>query len=605
MYRYDQFDHTLVTQRVDQFRDQVQRRLAGDLSEEEFKPLRLMNGLYLQLHAYMLRVAIPYGVLSSRQMRALATIARTYDKDYGHFTTRQNIQYNWIKLEQICDLLADLARVEMHAIQTSGNCIRNVTADPWAGACPDEVEDPRIYCEIIRQWSTFHPEFSFLPRKFKIAVTAAEPDRAAVKFHDIGLIIRRNGQGHVGFEVLVGGGQGRTPRVAQTIRPFLAKTDLLSYLEAILRVYNRYGRRDNLFKARIKILVENLGIDAMREKVDAEWQTMRGPIGAGGLDLPQAEIDRIHAYFTPPAWKNIAQTPDKNEDVRLDMRGGGRAGAAPSGVNGDLNGGTKADRNGDTKADRNGHANGDPRGDLKGDRNGDFDRFVRYNTAPHRQPGYAIVTISLKSSDMPPGDAGADQMDAIADLAKRYSFDEVRVTHSQNLVLPHVEQTDIAAVWQELCRIGLGHANIDMISDIICCPGMDYCALATARSIPVAKRIQDHFHDLRRQYDIGSLQIKISGCINACGHHHAGHIGILGVDRRGEEYYQITLGGSADHDATVGRIIGPAFSARDIIGAIDTIVATYLDLRRDGEIFLQTWRRIGLAPFKERLYAAS
>lgn len=569
MYRYDEFDRTLVLERVAQFREQVARRLKGDLTEEEFKPLRLMNGLYLQLHAYMLRVAVPYGMLSSSQMRGLAAIARRYDKGYGHFTTRQNIQYNWIKLEEIGDILEDLAKVEMHAIQTSGNCIRNVTADPWALAARDEIEDPRVYCEIIRQWSTFHPEFSFLPRKFKIAVTGAKEDRAAVKVHDIGLILKHGPKNQIGFEVLVGGGQGRSPYIAKTIREFLPKHDLLSYLEAILRVYNRFGRRDNIFKARIKILVHAIGIEEMGQRVEAEWENMRRsplddsplaggplagpPLAAPPLDLPQAEIDRIDAYFAPPAWKSLPDTC--------------------------------------------------PQLDQQRSINPAFDRFVTHNTALHRTDGYAIVEISLKSPGAPPGDASDSQMEAIADLAETYSFDEMRVTHTQNLVLPHVEKSDLHKIWQRLVEIELAEANSGMISDIICCPGMDYCALATTRSIPVAKRISAHFQDLQRQYDIGPLGIKISGCINACGHHHVGHIGILGVDRRGEEYYQVSLGGCAGHDAAIGKIVGPAFSSQDIVGAIDKVVGTYLDQRLQGERFLDTWRRIGQEPFKENLYA--
>jgi len=548
MYRYDRYDTQLVTERVSQFRDQVARRLDGSLSEEQFRPLRLLNGLYLQLHAYMLRVAIPYGTLSSAQMRMLAHIARRYDRGYGHFTTRQNIQFNWTRLEEAPDVLADLAKVEMHAIQTSGNTIRNTTADPFAGVAADEIEDPRITCEIIRQWSTLHPEFSFLPRKFKIAVTGALDDRAAVKVHDIGLILRRNEASETGYEVMVGGGQGRTPMIAKTIRDFLPKDHLLSYLEAILRVYNLAGRRDNKYKARIKILVHETGVDRFRDQVEAEWAALRKT----GPDLDPAEVARIARFFAPPAYDSV---------------------------------------------DSAGY-----RAMLFEDQA--FADWVRANVAPHKQDGYAIASISLKPEGAPPGDATADQMDAVADLAVRFSLDEIRVTHEQNLVLPHVRQSDLYELWQGLRKHGLATANIGLIGDIIACPGLDYCGLATARSIPVAQRISRLFSSLDRQHDIGELRLKISGCINACGHHHVGHIGILGVDRKGDEVYQITLGGRADENAAIGKIIGPAFASEDVVEAVETIVRTYIGLRQDGERFVDTYERVGQKPFKEALYDA-
>ncbi len=550
MYRYDRFDTQLVTERVAQFREQVRRRMSGELSEEEFRPLRLLNGLYLQLHAYMLRVAIPYGTVSAAQMRMLAEIARRYDRGYGHFTTRQNIQYNWTKLEDAPDILADLAKVEMHAIQTSGNTIRNTTADPFAGVAANEIEDPRIYCEAIRQWSTLHPEFTFLPRKFKIAVTGTPDDRAAIKVHDIGLALRRDADGAVGFEVMVGGGQGRTPMIAKTIREFLPKRHLLSYLEAILRVYNLGGRRDNKYKARIKILVHAMGADEFRRQVEAEWALIRD----AGPDLDDAELARIAAHFAPPAY----------DDEMPDPRG---------------------------------YA-----GRLLEDRN--FAAWARSNVAAHRRNGYAIANISLKPEGGVPGDATALQMDAVADLAARFSFDEIRITHEQNLVLPHVRQSDLYDLWRGLRAHGLATANIGLIGDIIACPGLDYCGLATTRSIPVAQRISTLFGDLDRQHDIGEIRLKISGCINACGHHHVGHIGILGVDRKGAEYYQITLGGRADESAAIGKIIGRAFAAEDIVDAVETIVNLYIHRRRDSERFIDAYERLGPAPFKEALYGA-
>jgi len=549
MYRYDDYDRTVVDERVEQFRDQVRRRVAGELSDDEFKPLRLMNGLYLQLHAYMLRIAIPYGTLSSTQLRKLAHIARRYDKGYGHFTTRQNLQFNWIRLEDTPDILAELATVEMHAIQTSGNCIRNVTADHFAGVAADEIEDPRIYCEIIRQWSTFHPEFSFLPRKFKIAVTGAPHDRAAVKVHDIGLRMHRNEAGEIGFEVLVGGGQGRTPLIAKPIRPFLPKRHLLSYLEAILRIYNQLGRRDNLYKARIKILVDSVGADRFTQLVEEEWQQIRD----GYLDLPAAEIERIRAHFAPPPYETLADDTEYAAQLRRDFL---------------------------------------------------FARWARTNVTAHKRPGYAVVTLSLKPTGGVPGDATDAQMDAVADLADRYGFGEVRVSHEQNLVLPDVEQADLYELWRRLEELGLATPNVGLAGDIIACPGLDYCALANARSIPVAQQISKHLGDLTKLLDIGELKIKISGCINACGHHHVGHIGILGVDKHGSEFYQITLGGSADEQASIGDIVGPSFGADKVVDAVETIIDTYLHVRQDNERFLDTYRRVGLKPFKEKLYAA-
>ncbi len=550
MYSYDEFDQRLVEERVAQFRDQVARRLSGELSEEEFKPLRLMNGLYLQLHSYMLRVAIPYGVLSAVQLCALARIARRYDKGYGHFTTRQNIQFHWVALSEVPDILAELASVGMHAIQTSGNSLRNTTADHYAGVAADEAADPRVYAEIIRQWSTLHPEFSFLPRKFKIALSAGERDRAAVKTHDIGLFVRRDGAGRLGFEVLVGGGQGRTPILAKRVREFLPEAHLLSYLEAILRVFNELGRRDNLYKARIKILVHELGIEKFAELVEAEWQAIKD----GALKLPVEEIERIRDHFAPPAYEEIA-TPVAALEARR------REDAA-------------------------------------------FARWLSHNTAAHFKPGYAIVNLSLKAIGQVPGDMSAEQMDAVATLVERYSLGELRVTHEQNLTLPHVKAADLHALWQAILPLGLATPNIGLASDIIACPGLDYCALANARSIPIAQRISERLASLERQEEVGELRIKISGCINACGHHHVGHIGILGVDKQGEEFYQMTLGGHAEADASLGTIVGPAFSSADIVDAVERVVEAYLGLREGGERFIDTYRRLGLEPFKETLYAA-
>ena len=549
MYLYDTIDQSLVDQRVEQFRDQVRRRLNGALSEDEFKPLRLMNGLYLQLHAYMLRVAIPYGTLSADQMRKLADISRRYDKGYGHFTTRQNLQYNWPKLDETPDILAELATVQMHALQTSGNCIRNVTADQYAGAAAGEVADPRIVAEVIRQWSTLHPEFSFLPRKFKIAVTGTVRDRAAVRVHDIGIIIKRDREGELGYQVIVGGGLGRTPKIGVTLRDFLPERHLLSYLEATLRVYNQAGRRDNKYKARIKILVHETGREEFTRQVEAEWQQIRD----SAVDLPAGEYERIAAFFAPPAFEELPGDDGEFARFRLEDRG--------------------------------------------------FADWVRTNVAPHQKPGYAIANITLKPEGGIPGDATAEQMDAVATLAERFSFAEIRVTHEQNLVLPHVRQADLHSLWRDLKRYDLAAPNLGLISDIIACPGMDYCALATARSIPLAQDISSHFADLDRQHHIGELKLKISGCINACGHHHVGHIGILGVDKRGEEFYQITLGGSADEAPSIGKIIGPALPYDKVVGAIETLTDTYLDIRTGDERFVDTVRRVDVDPFKEALYA--
>ncbi|MDB5662967.1 MAG: sulfite reductase [Sphingomonas bacterium] len=542
MYRYDEYDQAMVDARVEDFRDQVNRRLAGEMSEDQFKPLRLMNGLYLQLHAYMLRVAVPYGTLDSRQMRMLGHVARKYDRGYGHFTTRQNIQYNWIKLEQAPDILAELATVEMHAIQTSGNCIRNISSDQFAGAAADEVTDPRPWAELLRQWSTFHPEFTYLPRKFKIAVIAADEDRAAMRLHDIGIQLTTR-DGVLGAKIYVGGGMGRTPMVGPEIKDFVGADELLSYIEACLRVYNRYGRRDNIYKARIKILIHELGADEYRRQVEEEFAHVK----ALGIDPPKAEWDRISAFFAPPPF----ETGLSDEIDRSDP---------------------------------------------------DFALWLDQNVRPHKAPGYAMVTISLKPIGGIPGDASADQIDLMADLAERYSFDELRVTHAQNIVLPHVRKADLHALWQQLDGAELASANLDLISDIIACPGLDYCSLANARSIPLAQKIAQRFADPQRQRDLGELKLKISGCINACGHHHAGHIGILGVDRKGEENYQLLFGGSGAEDASLAKIVGPGFSEDGVVDAVEKATDVYLGLRQDGERFLDTYRRVGMQPFKEAIY---
>ncbi len=546
MYRYDEFDAEFVNARVAQFRDQVERRLDGRLSEAEFRPLRLMNGLYLQLHAYMLRVAVPYGTLRSEQLRMLAHLADKYDKGYGHVTTRQNMQFNWPVLGDVPDMLADLASVEMHAIQTSGNCIRNVTCDPYAGAAADEIEDPRPLAELLRQWSMLHPEFSFLPRKFKIAVTGAPThDRAMVRAHDIGIEVVRGPSGEVGYHIIVGGGLGRTPIIGETLRAFCPKDELLPYLDATMRVYNRFGRRDNKYKARIKILVRETGIEEFRFLVDEEFKAL----DASDIMVSQAERDRIAAYFAPPEYAS---------DIKaLDLE------AQPEA----------------------------------------FRKWVETNVHTHVQPGYAIVNISLKDPERAPGDITAEQMRAVADLADKHSFGEIRTTHQQNMVLAHVRQDELRAVWDGLVAAQLEDANINLIGDIICCPGMDFCALATARSIPVAQKIAERFNDHARQQAIGEMQIKISGCINACGHHHVGHIGILGLEKAGVEFYQVTLGGDATQTARVGDRTGKGLSEAELIDGIERIVDRYMDVREGNERFLDTYQRLGAETFKEALYA--
>jgi sulfite reductase (NADPH) hemoprotein beta-component len=541
MYRYDQFDAAFVRERVEQFRYQVERRLSGELNEDQFKPFRLMNGLYLQLHAYMLRIAVPYGTLASRQLRMLAHIARKYDKGYGHFTTRQNLQFNWPKLKDVPDILAELATVEMHAIQTRGNVIRNVTADHFAGAARDEIEDPRPVAEIIRQWSSLHPEFTFLPRKFKIAVSGAAHDRAALRFHDAAVQIVENGAGETGYRIYVGGGMGRTPYINYVVGEFVAKPDLLAFLEAVMRVYNEEGRRDNIFKARIKILAHTLGETEMRRRIEREFAEIKQ---AGTLRLPEEEIVRIQAYFAPPAFDKLPEEM--------------------------------------------------PHGDA------DFEAWKKTNLHPHRAPGYAIATISLKPIGGVPGDCSAEQLDALADLMERFGLGEIRVSHEQNLVLPHVRQKDLRAIHARLKELGLATANAGLVTDIIACPGLDYCDLANARSIPVAQAIAMRLAP--RQNEIGELKIKISGCINACGHHHAGHIGILGVDKKGVEFYQLQLGGSGAEDAAIGEIVGPGLGAHEIVDAVERVVDTYLGLRRDGERFLDTYRRVGVEPFRNMIY---
>ena len=546
MYRYDVIDKALVDERVAQFRDQTRRFLAGELTDDEFKHLRLRNGLYIQRHAPMLRVAIPYGLLSSAQMRTLGGVARRYDRGYGHFTTRQNIQYNWPKLEEVPDILADLAAVEMHAIQTSGNCIRNTTSDHLAGVTPNELDDPRPWCEIIRQWSTFHPEFTYLPRKFKIAVTGAPQDRAASLVHDVGVHIVRGPDGELGFEILAGGGLGRTPIIGQVVRDFLPREHLLSYLEAILRVYNLEGRRDNLTKARIKILVKSLGIEEFKRRVEAEWALIRD----GGLKLSDAEVARVRGYFQAPTYRILDDTdPAKDQDAA-------------------------------------------------------FRAWYRYNTAQHKVSGYRVVYISLKKPDVPPGDATDSQMELIADLADRYSFGEVRVTHTQNLLLADVEQEKTYELWRTLEAAGLATPNIGTLTDMICCPGLDFCSLANAGSIEVAKLINQRFDDYDYLYDLGELDVKMSGCMNACGHHHVGNIGILGVDKGGQEWYQITIGGAAGADASLGHVIGPSVAKTEVPETIARLLAVYVEQRQPEERFLDTVRRLGVKPFKERVYAA-
>ena len=544
MYRYDVIDQGLVDQRVAQFRDQTRRFLAGELSEDEFKPLRLRNGLYIQRFAPMLRISIPYGLLSVRQMRTLAHIARRYDRGYGHFTTRQNLQFNWPKLEHVPDILAELAQVQMHAMQTSGNCVRNITADHLAGVTPDEIDDPRPYCEIVRQWATLHPEFSYLPRKFKIAVTGTAVDRAASQVHDIGLHLKRNEAGELGFEVLVGGGLGRTPIIGHVIRDFLPQQDLLSYLDVILRIYNELGRRDNLNKARIKILVKSLGPVEFARRVEEEWAQIRDQ----GLRLDSSEIERMRAFFAPPPYEQL-------QDV-----------------------------------------------DVIAQREASFKAWYRYNTRPHKVAGYRVVFLSLKAHGEAPGDMTAEQMDGVADLAERYSFGLIRASHDQNLLLADVRQSDLYELWRALDVLKLATPNIGTLTDMICCPGLDFCSLANATSIPVAKQIQAHFSDLDYLYDLGEIQIKMSGCMNACGHHHVGHIGILGVDKHGEEWYQITIGGSASEDAALGEVIGPSVPQAAVAGTIQKLIDVYVERRHEEERFVDTVRRIGVEPFQDRVY---
>ncbi|HKQ44596.1 MAG TPA: nitrite/sulfite reductase [Rhizomicrobium sp.] len=544
MYRYDEFDAQFVSERVNQFAGQVARRLSGELTEDQFKPLRLMNGLYLQLHAYMLRIAVPYGTLSSKQVRKLAHIARTYDKNFGHFTTRQNLQFNWIRLVDVPALLRELADVEMHCIQTSGNCVRNVTADQFAGATDEEIEDPRPLAEIIRQWSSLHPEFVFLARKFKIAVGACAHDRAALQYHDMAVQIVKNAKGRIGYKVMAGGGMGRTPYIAHVMSEFVERQDILAYLEAVLRVYNQDSRRDNIHKQRIKILINTIGPDEMRRRVAREFEELKR---MGTLQLPQDELDRITAYFAPPAFE--AGLPDTLPDAGQD-----------------------------------------------------FAHWAKTNVHKHKAPGYAIATITLKTPGQVPGDATSEQMDAIADLMDQYSLGEVRVTHEQNLVLPHVRKQDLPAIYAKLKELDFASPNAGLITDIIACPGLDYCDLANARSIPIAQSIARKFENLARQQEIGELKIKISGCINACGHHHAGHIGILGVDKKGVEFYQLVLGGSGAEDASIGEIMGPGFGEHEIADAVERVVNVYLKTRQPGERFLDTYRRLGMAPFKNAAY---
>ncbi|QNA88478.1 nitrite/sulfite reductase [Massilia sp. Dwa41.01b] len=547
MYRYDQYDHLIIRERIAQYRDQVARRLNDELTEEEFLPLRLQNGLYMQRHAYMLRVAVPYGLLSSKQMRMFAHIARKYDRGYGHFTTRQNIQYNWIELEQTPDILTDLASVEMHAIQTSGNCIRNITTDEFAGVAADELMDPRPFAEILRQWSTFHPEFIALPRKFKVAINGAVEDRAAIAIHDIGLTLVKNEAGEVGFKFMAGGGMGRTPILGSVIRDFLPWQHLLTYTEAVMRVYNSYGRRDNKYKARIKILLKSLGVEEFARMVEEEWQDLKD----GPETLTQEEYDRVAAYFEAPAYETLPAIDP--------------LAAQP-----------------ENKA---------------------FANWLSRNVKPHKVPGYASVVLSLKKTGVPPGDATAEQMDFVADLADKYSFGELRVTHEQNLVLADVKQLDLFAVWQLAKSKGLATPNIGLLTDIISCPGGDFCSLANAKSIPIAAAIAERFDDLDFQHDIGEIELNISGCINACGHHHVGSIGVLGVDKDGSEWYQVSIGGAQGNNSAIGKIIGPSFSAHQMPEVIDRLLNVYVQNRFEGERFAETAQRLGITPFKEHVYA--
>ena len=541
MYKYDAIDRQLVNERVAQFRDQVRRWKAGELADEEFRPLRLQNGLYIQRHAPMFRIAVPYGMMNSAQMRTLASVARKYDRGYGHFTTRHNLQLNWPKIEDVPEILAELAEVEMHAIQTSGNCLRNITTDQFAGVAADEIIDPRPLAEIMRQWTTFHPEFAFLPRKFKIAISGTEQDRAVTWFHDIGLHLKQQ-DGQTGFTVIVGGGLGRTPIRGQIIRDFLPWQDILSYCEAILRVYNRHGRRDNAYKARIKILVQALGIEAFREQVDAEWAHGKG----GPMTIPQAEYDRVAAHFTAPAYEALTET------------------AMP-----------------DEKA---------------------FRRWVDRNTHPHKVSGYASVTLSLKQHGIAPGDITSEQMETVADLADKYSFGELRISHEQNVILADVKKADLYDVWQKAKAAGLATPNVGLLTGMICCPGGDFCDLANAKSIPIANAIQARFDDLDYLFDIGEIDLNISGCMNACGHHHVGHIGVLGVDKNDSEFYQVTLGGRQGNDAKLGKVIGPSFAADEMPDVVDKIIKVYVENRHEDERFLDTLDRIGIDPFKNRVY---
>jgi sulfite reductase (NADPH) hemoprotein beta-component len=549
MYVYDEYDQRIVEERVKQFRDQTRRYLAGELSGEEYRPLRLQNGLYIQRYAPMLRIAVPYGLLNTKQVRKLAQIARDYDKGYAHVSTRQNFQFNWPELEEIPDILAELATVQMHAIQTSGNCIRNTTTDQFAGVAADELVDPRPWCEIIRQWSTFHPEFAHLPRKFKIAVNGAKMDRAAIEVHDIGLEAVKNEAGELGFRVLVGGGQGRTPYVGAFIKDFLPWQHLLTYLEAILRVYNRYGRRDNKFKARIKILVKALGENVFAEKVEAEWAYLKD----GPSTLIEAEVERVSKFFVDPAYEALEDQSEALAKLEAEHPG--------------------------------------------------FARWRTRNTFPHKKPGYIAVTLSLKPIGTAPGDITDKQLDAVADLADRYSFGELRTSHTQNIILADVRQDQLFTLWNELRENGFATPNVGLLTDMICCPGGDFCSLANAKSIPVAESIQRRFDDLDYLFDIGDIDLNISGCMNACGHHHVGHIGILGVDKKGEEFYQVSLGGYAGRDASLAKILGPSFAQEEMPDVIEKIINVYVGQRTEDERFIDTYRRIGIEPFKERVYA--
>lgn len=549
MYRYDQYDHLIVKERVAQYRDQVRRRLSDELIEDEFRILRLQNGLYLQRHAYMLRIAIPYGMLASKQLRKFAEIAVKYDRGYGHFTTRQNIQFNWIKLEESPEILEELASVEMHAIQTSGNCIRNTTSDELAGVAADEIVDPRPYAELIREWSTFHPEFAYLPRKFKIAISGAAEDRAATAVHDIGLHVLKNDAGEVGFRVLVGGGMGRTPILGSVIRDFLPWQHAMSYLEAILRVYNQYGRRDNIYKARIKILVKAIGAEEFARQVEEEWAQIKD----GPSTLTEEELQRVAAFFTDPAYETLPAVDAEYERLKAEDRG--------------------------------------------------FANWIKRNVKAHKKPGYAAVLLSLKKPGVPPGDITADQMNFVADLADQYSFGELRVTHEQNLVLADVKQSELYALWKAAKSHNLATPNIGLLTDIICCPGGDFCSLANAKSIPIAQAIAEKFENIDFQHDIGDIELNISGCINACGHHHVGNIGILGVDKDGAEWYQVSLGGAQGNESSIGKIIGPSFSAAQMPTVIDRLLQVYVQQRTEEERFIDTVRRIGVNPFKEFVYA--